>query len=348
MKVLAEVRYEKLAQIGVGLGANSKVYRARDPQLEGVIAVKEIEKARFPSVSEYFEEAKAMYKSKHDNIVPVHYACETSSHVCIAMPLFKRGSFSKLIENGPAPLSIVLRVGRAVLSALSQIHLSNLLHLDVKPSNVLLSDSGVPMLSDFGQSRRMSSTGVATAPPLYAWSIPPEAFGGLVVAASDIYQTGLLLYRAMNGDPHFNGQHPSDLQTAITSGRFPRRDKAEDFLPHVPRRLRTVIRKALRVDPAGRYQTAIEFADELGKVDFQLDWATSVQPTGGFKWQAARHGQPSFLVTAEPTATTWKTCVYTVPRDGKPRAKGKSVFWRDGMSWPVASKHLTEVFASLL
>jgi serine/threonine protein kinase len=348
VKVVAEVEYEKLEEIGAGEGMNSLVYKARDPQLAGIVAVKEVEKANFRNnISDYFAEAQAMYKTKHDNIVPVHYACATGTHVCIAMPFFKEGSFAALIKAGPAPLSLALKVGGAVLAALAQIHLAKLLHLDVKPSNVLLSDRGVPMLSDFGQARRLSSAGVATVPRMYWQGVPPEAYGGAVVVQSDIYQAGLLLYRAVNGDPHFQRQRildPGKMKAAILKGKLPRRD---DFLPHVPQRLRTIIRKALRVDPAERFQSATEFADQLGKVACDLDWNTTVHATGSIEWRAQRADQPRLIVLAEVNQGAWSVKTYTEGTKGARRAKGLSVFWRELPSWKEASAHLTQVFENL-
>ena len=350
MKVVASVEYQKIKEIGAGEGMNSKVYLATDPQLSGTIAVKEIPKKDFGNnVSLYFAEAQAMYKTKHDNIVPVHYACETGTHVCIAMPFFKKGSFAKLVTAGPAPLSLVLSTGRAVLKALAQVHLANLLHLDVKPSNVLLSDKGVPMLADFGQSRQVSSAGVATASRLYYLAIPPEAYvhGGAVAVPSDIYQAGVLLYRAANGDPHFKAQwnvgHVKQKE-AITKGRFPRRDL---FLPHVPRRLRTVIRRSLKVKPEDRYQSAVEFADDIGKVACPIDWRTKIGPQGEFRWRADREGQPALLVSALPANGKWNVEVYTEGGRAGRRAKGKAVFWAKGLAWKKAVTHLTEVFENL-
>ncbi|MCA9626552.1 MAG: serine/threonine protein kinase [Myxococcales bacterium] len=350
MKVVANVEYEKLEEIGAGEGMNSKVYLATDPQLSGPIAVKEIPKKDFGNqVNLYFAEAQAMYKTRHDNIVPVHYACETDSHVCIAMPFFKRGSFARLVKSGPAPLSLVLSTGRAVLKALAQVHLANLLHLDVKPSNVLLSDKGVPMLADFGQARQLSSSGVATASRLYYLAVPPEAHlhKGAVALPSDIFQAGVLLYRAANGDPFFKQQWNVDhakQSAAVVKGRFPRRDL---FLPHVPQRLRTVIRRALKVRPEDRYQSAVEFADALGKVACPINWQTKIRPDGAYCWEGIRDGQPTLLVLAQPADTEWNVEVYTEGERGARRAKGKSTFWRRGLAWPKAVAHLTEVFENL-
>jgi serine/threonine protein kinase len=347
MKVVASVEYQKMHEIGAGEGMNSKVYLATDPQLAGTIAVKEIPKADFGNkVDRYFSEAQAMHKTKHENIVPVHYACATGTHVCIAMPFFKNGSFAGLVKNGPALPSLVLATGRAVLAALAQVHLANLLHLDVKPSNVLLSDRNVPMLADFGQARELSGTGTATALRMYHLAVPPEAYGGVLAVPSDIFQAGLLLYRAANGDPHFMSQWTSDHNRqalAVQKGRFPKRDS---FLPHVPQRLRTAIRRALRVDPQERYQSAMEFADALGKVELNLDWTTTVSPNDR-TWSVKRPDQPDLTVRAVQGTNGLAVEVYTASPGQARRAKGKSVFWRTGLTPKDGEAHLTQVFENL-
>ena len=346
MKVVASVGYEKIREIGAGEGMNSKVFLVRDPQLAGEIAVKEVPKIDFGNkIDRYFAEAQAMYRTRHENIVPVHYACATDTHVCIAMPFFKKGSFAQMLASGPAPLSIVLSMGRAVLAGLAQIHLANLLHLDVKPSNVLLSDRGAAMLADFGQSREMSPTGVATIHGVYYLGVPPEAYTGVVALPSDIFQVGVLLYRAASGDPHFKAQWTHDHakhKKAVLAGRFPQRDS---FLPHVPPRLCSVIRRALRVKPEERFQSAMEFVDALGRVPCDLDWRTTVRPEGYF-WECDRNGQPSLQVQALQVGEEWSTEVYT-GTGGTRRAKGKSVFWKSRLSWKNAKTHLREVFENL-
>lgn len=87
-----------------------------------------------------------------------------------------------------------------------------------------------------------------------------------------MYQVGLTLYRMCNGNKFYYSQVPSnqyELQNLICSGKFPMRDK---FLPHIPRKLRRIIRKLLMVDPQMRYQTILDLQIELGQVDKLLDW----------------------------------------------------------------------------
>jgi serine/threonine protein kinase len=110
------------------------------------------------------------------------------------------------------------------------------------------------------------AAGVAKRPGMYEEAFPPECYGGTGTVHSDIYQVGLLLYRVVNGELFYGDQRglPSlTLQTRICEGKFPDRKK---FLPHVPNRMKAVIRKALAIDPIERYTSAPEFADDLGRV----------------------------------------------------------------------------------
>ncbi len=228
MQVVAELCYEKLEPIGIGEGMNSEVYRCRDPQVGGEIAIKEIPKATFGNVvSKYFEESQAMFALAHPNVVPVQYGCTTADHVVLAMPYFKNGSLAKRVKTAPLPLGRVIHIGQGVLSGVAQIHLGQYLHLDIRPPNILFNSTGNPLVADFGQSRRIDASGTVTVPETYFHSMPPETLNyGVATIPSDVYQVGLLLYRAVNGDAFYGkqvvGKSDNKLIKEIESGTFPR------------------------------------------------------------------------------------------------------------------------------
>ncbi len=174
-----------------------------------------------------------------------------------------------------------------MLAGLAAIHVSGAVHFDVKPSNILFSDTGKAMVADFGQARSIGPTGVVKLPPMYPITLPPEFFlTGIGTVHSDIYHAGVTLYRAVNGEPMFEAQKNklTDMKHSTVNGKFPNRDK---FMPHVPMRLRTIIRKAMSVDPKDRYQSATEFARSLGAVDLEHDWssATFSQTANAAGWR---------------------------------------------------------------
>lgn len=348
MKVAATLEYVKCQQIGVGEGMNSEVYLAHDPQLGGEVVVKEIPLASFGNtVNGYFAEAQAMFASTHDNVVPVHYAGTAGTNICITMPYFPAGSWAKQLAVSPAPISSVVRIGQDVLAGLAHIHIAGYVHFDVKPSNVLLSKTGRGLVSDFGQSRAIGPKGTIALPSLYWACVPPEAYASAVTLLADVYQTGLLLYRAVNGEAEWSRQLKavaSRVDDAIKRGRFPDR---KYFLPHVPDRLRRAIRKALSIDPKDRHQSAVEFADDLGHVAPVLDWSCQTNPTGATVWSADRGPRPRLVVELQPaSAGKWDVQVFTDGK-GKRRGREKTSAWKAGLALEDARRHLRKVFKSL-
>ena len=348
MQIVGSISYTKLRQIGVGQGMNSEVYLADDQQLGGQVAAKEITKSRFANAAAYFEEAQAMFAVAHDNVVAVQYACQTPSTISLVMPYYRKGSLADRIGDRPLQLSETLRITQGVLAGLAHIHLTGYIHFDIKPSNVLFSNTGKPMVADFGQSRAISPTGVVTVPRLYMSAQPPETINtGHATRVADIYHVGLLMYRALNGNTFFTSQVPGDdalLRTRISGGKFP--DRAR-FMPHVPSRIRTLVRKALRVDPADRFQAATAMADALSRVDLVLDWSVEPLPLCGSRWRAVRLNQCDLIVELIDQNGTWDVKTFTEKKGEPRRTKGKKENWRNGLSLDDAYAHLKDVFERL-
>jgi eukaryotic-like serine/threonine-protein kinase len=347
MKRIAQISYKRIKQIGVGQGMNSEVYLADELQLGGVVAVKEIPKANLGNTFvEYFAEAQAMFASQHSHVIPIQYACELPDTVCLVMPFFRNGSLTDRISQSPVSLSECLRIGQGILSGLSRIHAVGHIHFDIKPSNILFSDADTPMVSDFGQSRTMSPTGVTAAPPMYPYALPPEFFKhGVGTVRSDVYQTGLTLYRAVNGDAAFKPQIPADAtetQQKTMAGKFPNRNY---FLPHVPSKLRRAIRKSLKVDPIDRFSSAPEFADALARIDLPLDWQTSQLKNGEIEWMASRDNRPAINVRLLEDGSRWRFELHT-KNGSTERARDKSQ-WKRGLTKKQAFVALKDVFDAL-
>ncbi len=349
MQVVASIQYDRYRQIGVGQGMNSTVYIADDPQLGGMMAVKEIEKDRFGNdVAAYFAEAKAMFRSSHPNIVEIRYACQTASEICLAMPYYEKGSLADRIKVRPLQLSEVMRVAQGVLTGLARIHAAGFVHLDVKPANILFSDTEVPMVADFGQARVILPTGLVKVSDVDCWMIPPETIGSATGSVmSDVYQAGLLLYSALNGDDFCKARRPAktDVRDRISKGKYPDR---KQFLPHVPRRLRTILRKALEVLPIHRYQSATEMADALSRVQLELDWRMEPLPGGGRRWTSSRPGCADLVVEQVANGSGFDVCTYTEKQGEPRRSKDKKSNWRSGLSDRDALAHLKTVFEGLL
>lgn len=271
---VAQVNFKKLTEIG-GEGKNSRAFIAHDYQLDAEIVVKEILKAKLVQHATFFEESRVLYLSSHPNIVQIHYACEDDGSVYLAMPYYKNGSAKSLMAQRHLSVREIVRYGCQVLSALHNIHSKGLIHFDIKPDNILLSDRNEALLSDFGQAKFVDEDGFATPDGLYTRMVPPEVVEVLdLTTAVDIYQIGLTLYRMCNGDAAFYNQlgqlNKETFVDALKKGLFPDR---KAFLPHIPSKLRSIIKKCLQVKPEDRYPSALDVANDLAIIDGEiLDW----------------------------------------------------------------------------
>lgn len=268
----AAVDFELINEIGQE-GRNSQVFIANDKQLDGEIVIKRMAKSEFTKYEDYFAESKIIYASKHSNIVEVKYGCFDNDFVYIAMPLYANGSLKGRMNNQHLTVRECIRYSIQILSGLNSIHSKGLLHLDIKPDNVLLSDSDEALISDFGISKYMNSYGSATIDKIYGPHITPEYVRGEdATIESDIYQFGLTLYRMLNGNAVFEAQIPhndNELIDKVQNGTFPARG---NHLYHVPPRLRRILDKCLHLDQAERYSNVLQLLNDLSEINSNLDW----------------------------------------------------------------------------
>lgn len=271
---VAQVNFEKKASIGAE-GKNSLAFLAIDHQLGAEIVIKQIKKTDIENQETFFEEARKLYATAHQYVVSIHYACQDENNVYIAIPYYSKGSLKAAMNKRLLTVREVLRYSFHIISALHNIHSKGLIHFDIKPDNILLSDRDEALLSDFGLASWVNPEGFATPESIYNRMAPPEFLqDGEFSTASDIYQFGLTLYRMCNGDGHFydqlNSLTPETFYDYLGKGLFPDR---KAFLPHIPSKLRKVIRRCLEVLPADRYETVLELANDLAHIDGEhLDW----------------------------------------------------------------------------
>lgn len=202
----AELNFEELKEIGSD-GRNSKTHVVHDKQLDAEIVMKTISKLSIRNASCYFDEAKCLYATAHQNVVQIHYACEDSDNIYIAMPFYKNGSVKGLMSIKRLTVREVVRLGCHFLSGLHNIHSKGLMHFDIKPDNILLSNRGEALLSDFGLAKHVQLDGTASPTAMYFKMAPPETIDGPPYHLGfDIYQAGLTLYRMINGNDEFYRQ----------------------------------------------------------------------------------------------------------------------------------------------
>jgi serine/threonine protein kinase len=306
----AEVGFEYIREIGQH-GQNSRTFIARDHQLDAEIVIKELAK-RDLNAARFFGEAQALYASAHPNVVQIHYACEDDDNVYVAMPLYRHGSLKDLLARQFMTVREIVTIGCQVLAGLQHVHSKRLVHFDVKPDNVLLSDRNEGLLSDFGLARAIGPRGLAGLEHEYIRTRPPEGFRGYEFPRTfDIYQVGLLLYRMACGNEEFERQFSAYVpagafdreafRVAVVNGQFP---DTNCFPAHIPNRMRTVIKKCLHTDPNDRYSSALEVANALAPIEGDtLDWRHS-KPAGCNRWEKNVEGTLYEFELADAGGTT--------------------------------------------
>lgn len=269
--------FKEIGPIGNNEGKNSEVFLAKDVQLDAELVVKRIEISKFQNIDEYFLEAKMLYDNKHPNIMEIQWASKDDKFIYLSMPFLKKGSLNSLIDERYLSVREIIKYSLDLLSGVAYIHSKGLVHLDIKPTNILIDKSNKAVLTDFGLSRYLDINGIANQPFNYITHVDPEWFlhSGRTVL-SDIYQIGLTLYRLCNGNnilkqqlTHLNVNSQDKFKEVVLNGTYPNR---EYFLPHIPLKLRKIIKKALDTDINKRYNNVIQIMNDLSEIDENLDW----------------------------------------------------------------------------
>ncbi|MEJ7634388.1 serine/threonine-protein kinase [Aeromicrobium sp.] len=249
-----ERRFELLGRIGAG--NHGVVFRARDSQLQREVAVKRFSHflADDPrAMRRITREVATLARVSHPNVVTVHDLVqmpdgdgEITPH--LVMELVEGRSLRDLLtSHGPSPRSVI--VVRGVLEGLAACHHAGILHLDIKPANVLVTAEGGVKIVDFGIARAASdATATIAGTPHY---MPPEQYEGRADQRSDIYSVGCLLFECLTGSPPFRGTMASQL---LAHREQPRPDP-RSLTPQVPAGMAAVVMRAMAIDPAHRYAT---------------------------------------------------------------------------------------------
>jgi predicted Ser/Thr protein kinase len=263
-------RYEVLEQ--VGRGSMGVVYKARDPRLGRIVAIKTISFA-FPLGAEeedeflkrFFHEAQIAGRLNHPNIVTIYDVSEKGeeSDSYIAMELVTGINLHELIAGGGRlPLSQVADVVAQLASALDYAHQNGVVHRDIKPANILLTEAGQVKILDFGIARL--DTGGLTRPGRFFGTpnyMAPEQVTGIEVdGRSDQFSLAVILYQLLTGEKPFTGESITAISYQVVNVDPPPPSKLNPSLrPSFDR----VLRKALSKGASDRYAHCQELAEDL-------------------------------------------------------------------------------------
>jgi serine/threonine-protein kinase len=257
-------RYRVLSRIGSGGMAD--VYLAEDELLTRQVAVKVLQH-RFVEDQEFVErfrrEASSAASLSHPNVVAIFDRGSWNGTYYIAMEYLQGRSLKRLVrEHGALDPEAAMDITIQVLLAASFAHRRGIVHRDIKPHNVILSDEGRVTVTDFGIARAgasdMTHTGSIMGTAQYL--SPEQAQGQPVSAASDIYAIGVLLFELLTGRVPFDGESAVAIALQHLSSEPP---APSAFNPAVPSTLDPVVLRALAKDPADRYRDAREFIEAL-------------------------------------------------------------------------------------
>lgn len=258
-------RFELISRLGVG--GFGTVWKARDTELDRIVAVKIPRRGQLSGqeTEQFFREARAVAQLRHTNIVPVHEVGRDDDSIFIVSDLIRGVALSDWLTAGKPSFLETADLIATIADALEHAHQNGIVHRDLKPSNVMIDDHGVPHLMDFGLAKRdveeiaMTADGQIVGTPAY---MSPEQAAGKsqwVDRRTDLYSLGVMLFEMLTGELPFRGNAQMQVHQRLHEDA----PNVRTLNRYIPRDMATICAKCLERDPAGRYGTAKEVADEL-------------------------------------------------------------------------------------
>lgn len=250
-------KYQVLANLGSG--GFGTVFLARDTWIDKKVAIK-VPHRQTGDENELLQEPRLLAALDHQNIVGILTAERVDGVFFIVMEYVKGESLEAALDREKS-LDLERAVNYTVqtLRGVEHAHKAAILHRDLRPANVLVSESGVVKVADFGTSRLLEkshATTVIGSPPYMA----PEQFQGRAVLASDIYSVGVMLYQMLTGTLPYFSPNPAQIERLVAQGRCtpPRLRNSQ-----IPKEISDIVMQAIAPALGDRYQRASEFLEDL-------------------------------------------------------------------------------------
>ena len=254
----------------IGRGGMATVYRAYQASMNRYVALKLIPYGQDAEHEEFrrrfAQEAEVIIGLEHIHILPIYGYGITGGVAYLAMRLLSGGSLSDLLADGPLPLDRAAEIFGQVARGLAYAHSKGIIHRDLKPSNILLDDAGNAYLTDFGLAKwvddtaALTKTGSIVGTPAYM--SPEQLRGDPIDQRADIYSMGVILYHMVTGRPPFESSSTNVISIIYQHlERAPASPSA--YNPEISPGVDAVVLRALQKDPALRYGSVKQMADEL-------------------------------------------------------------------------------------
>ena len=263
-------RYEIKSELGSG--GMGVVYLARDRELAEDVAVKVVRAdviGQDPSLLERLKsEMRLARRISHRNVVRSHDLGEWQGIYFLTMEYIKGVTVADLIATrGRLALDSTLAIGMQLADALAVAHAAEIVHRDIKPQNLLVDEGGTLKVTDFGLARPVRRTGGLTRAGIVVgtprYMAPEQLLDGDVDGRTDLFATGVVLYECLTGRVPFDASTPAGIIARLVEGAP---QPIGELEPSVPRGLVVVIERLLQRDPARRFQSARELADQLAHI----------------------------------------------------------------------------------
>ena len=265
---LLDGRYRVATKIATG--GTSTVYRGLDTRLDRPVALKVMD-SRYSGDQQFLTrfqlEARSVARLKDPGLVAVYDQGLDARHPFLVMELVEGGTLRELLaERGPMPPHAVAAVLRPVLGGLAAAHRAGLVHRDVKPENVLISDEGEVKIVDFGLVRAVAEAGITSTSVILgtaAYLSPEQVKDGNAGPRSDVYATGIVAYELLTGQTPFSGDTALSVAYQRLDTDVP---PPSSVISGVPSQFDELVQRATARDPASRYADAHDMGVELDAI----------------------------------------------------------------------------------
>ena len=259
-------RYNLLQQIGSG--STGRIFKAYDPQLDRIVALKLLTSINPTNIERFLREAKATARLRHPNIVSIYDIGSVKGFNFFTMDLVEGMSMAQLLKQTPLSLQQIVDIMTKVGEAVHYAHLNGIVHRDLKPSNIMIAKNYEPMVMDFGIAKlvheddSISKSGSIVGTFEY---MAPEQAQGLsdeIDERTDIYALGAVLYEMLTGRPPFSGSNAWNVLYQIESASIVPPTQVN---PDIPPSIENICLKALSKENRDRYASVSEWNQELLK-----------------------------------------------------------------------------------